>query len=73
MSLMLVADESLSTKIRNRVSEGAPVWELSPAEMPAWLASAVGGAAVESVFMSANAAVAVLAGGVRRVARAPRV
>lgn len=75
MSLMLVASQenvSLSSKIRRRVAEGASVWELSPAAMPAYLAAAVGSAAVEAVFVSDKAAVAVLPGGKRVVRKAPQ-
>ena len=74
MSLMLVSTEELglAAKLRNRVTEGAAIAELSTAEMPAWLAGAVGSAAVESVFVSQHGAVAVLQNGGRVVCRAPR-
>lgn len=76
MSLMLVSSEvemSLAAKIRNRMTEGAPVWELSVEEMPSELTAAVGSRPVSAVFVSAHAAVAVLTNGsqvVRSIARA---
>lgn len=75
MSLMLVSNEvevSLAAKIRNRMTEGAPVWELSVEEMPSWLSAAVGSQSVAAVFVSAHAGVAVLESGAQVVRSAPR-
>jgi hypothetical protein len=73
MSLMLVAAEAgLPAKIRNRMAEGAAVFEVTAADMPAWLSEAVGNATVEAAFVSAHAGVAVLAGGHTVARRAPR-
>lgn len=61
---------SLAEQIRTRIESGAAAWET--ADMPDWLAEAVGDAAVEAVFVSAHAGVALLADGGRIVRRAPR-
>lgn len=72
MSLVLVANEGLSAKIRNRMEMGAAVRETAAEDMPLWLAAEVGEAAVEAVFESEFAAVAVLENGRSVVKRAPR-
>lgn len=69
-STLIAADAGLSAKIRNRMAEGAAVWEITAADLPAWLAAAVGDAAVDSAFVSAHAGVAVLASGKTVVCRA---
>lgn len=74
MSLTLAAVEvelNLAAKIRTRMAEGASTWELAVEEMPSWLATAVGDATVEAVFVSGHAAVAILEGGRQVVRRAP--
>jgi hypothetical protein len=61
---------TLAAMIRSRMAEGAAVREVPAEAMPAWLAAEVGGAAVETVFVSDCAAVALLADGRRVVRRA---
>ncbi len=66
MSLVLAATEvaaELTTKIRSRMSEGAPVWEPAAEDVPAWFSAEVGTAPVQAVFQSVNALVAVLENG----------
>ncbi|HEY3364866.1 MAG TPA: hypothetical protein VGK74_07440 [Symbiobacteriaceae bacterium] len=74
MALLYVAAEAeLTTRIRDRVAEGAAVWELSTEEIPAWFAAKLGDeAAVQNVFASEHAAVAILEDGRTIVGRAPR-
>lgn len=73
MSLMLAATEvaaNLTEKIRSRIAEGAPVWEVAVSDMPVWLAGEVGERPVQAVFQSEHAAVAVLQTGRAVVRRA---
>jgi hypothetical protein len=74
MSLTLVAAAvgGLTAQIRNRMAQGAAVWEVAAADMPSWLAAGVGAAAVEAAFLSERAGVAVLEGGRTVVRRAPQ-
>jgi hypothetical protein len=72
MSLMLVATEVgavLVSKIRNRIAEGAPVWEVAGDEVSALFAEV--GEEIKVAFQSEVAVVAVLESGrtvVRRLA-----
>lgn len=63
----------LTTKIRNRIAEGAAVREVSPAEMPAWFAAKIGDSvAIQTVFTSVFATAAILENGRAIVGRTPR-
>lgn len=74
MSLMLVATEVgavLVSKIRNRIAEGAPVWEVAAGEVSALFTEV--GEEIKVAFQSEVAVVAVLESGrtvVRRLAAA---
>lgn len=69
MSLTLAAtDASLAQRIRSRVADGAAVRETT--EMPAWLAAEIGDAAVQALFESEHAHVAILEDGRTVVRRA---
>ena len=74
MGLLLAAAEAeLTTKIRNRIADGAAVREVAREEIPAWFTAKVEDVeAVEAVFTSEFAAVAVLTNGQAIVGRAPR-
>ena len=70
MSLVLAANSvaaELTAKIRGRIAEGVSVQETSLENLPDWFAAHVGDAAVEAVFESEYALVAVLQDGSRIV------
>lgn len=73
MSLMLAATEAgLAQRIRSRMAEGAPIRETAVNEMPDWLAAEVGDVAVQAMFQSEHAHVAILENG-RTIVRRARV
>jgi len=63
----------LTTKIRNRIAQGAAVREVSPEQIPAWFAAKIGeDAAIQTVFTSDYATAAILENGRAIVSRTPR-
>ncbi len=68
-----VISSDIERKVRERIADGAALWEVPVVEMPVWLLKGVrpGAAAISSVFLSPSAGMILHSDGSRTLRKCP--